>query len=169
MDDPEVAKSIPQAFFFRKESGVDGGLFYVFPSTATECKDDDCAYVKVGVDFKTGEELTNMDSFDYTGSEEVLKLIDDWVAEHLPGVGERVDSCTSPYTMTEDSYFVMDNVCDGVTVFSGGSGRAFKFGPLLGDCLAALATGDAAPVDLTRFSCDRLSLRMDKEVAVQAE
>lgn len=154
--DPKVAATIPQAFFFRKpESDLDGGLFYVFPASATECKDDDCAYVKVGVDFRTGDELENMSSFDFEGSEEVRKLMDGWVAEHLPGVGERVDSYTSPYTMTEDSYFVMDNIADGVTIFSGGSGRAFKFGPLLGDCLAALTTGDTSPVDLTRFSCDR--------------
>lgn len=53
--------------------------------------------------------------------------------DHLPKVGKRVDSYTSPYTMTKDSYFVMDKVDDNVAIFAGGSGRAFKFGPLLGD------------------------------------
>ena len=157
VEDPSVAASIPQAFFFRKtDADVDGGLYYVFPANATECLDEDgSSYVKVGVDFKTGDELESMDSFDPKGSEEVLKLMDEWVKEHLPGVGERIDSVTSPYTMTDDSYFVMDNICEGVTVFSGGSGRAFKFAPLLGDCLAALATGSDSPVDLSRFAWDR--------------
>ena len=53
--------------------------------------------------------------------------------DHLPKVGKRIDSYTSPYTMTKDSYFVMDKIKDNVAVFAGGSGRAFKFGPLLGD------------------------------------
>jgi glycine/D-amino acid oxidase-like deaminating enzyme len=162
VEDPDVAASIPQAFFFRntEESDIDGGLYYIFPASATECKDDGCAYVKVGVDFRTGDDLESMDSFDAKGSEVVLQLMDEWVQEHLPGVGKRVDSYTSPYTMTDDSYFVMDNICDGVTVFSGGSGRAFKFAPLLGDCLAALAVGDESPVDLTRFACDRKGLKL---------
>ena len=64
--------------------------------------------------------------------------MDGWVAEHLPDVEDRVESFTSPYTMTDDSYFVMDKVSDKVAVFSGGSGRAFKFGPLIGDCMASL-------------------------------
>lgn len=57
--------------------------------------------------------------------------------------------------MTEDSYFIMDKVHPNVAVFSGGSGRAFKFGPLLGDCMASLLTGAKPPVDLTPFSAKR--------------
>ena len=152
----EVAASIPQAFHFRKENGIDGGLYYVFPSSATESiQNGGKHYVKVGVDFPTGDALTEMSSFNYEGSEEVLKLIDEWVEEHLPTVGKRFNSYCSPYTMTEDSYFVMDKVADNVAVFSGGSGRAFKFGPLLGDCIASLLTGEQAPVDLTPFSATR--------------
>ena len=158
VEDKDVAASIPQAFFFRKpESELDGGLYYVFPASATECmgEDDSASYVKVGVDFRTGDELDNMKNFDYKGSTDVLKLMDEWVQEHLPGVGERVDAYTSPYTMTDDSYFVVDNICEGVSIFSGGSGRAFKFGPLLGDCLASLVIDEVSPVDLTRFAWNR--------------
>lgn len=170
VDDPEVAKSIPQAFYFRKPiNDLDGGLYYVFPANATECIGDGSSYVKVGVDFKTGPDLENMDTFDYKGSEEVMKLMDAWVRDHLPGVGERVESVTSPYTMTSDSYFVMDNIAEGVTVFSGGSGRAFKFAPLLGDCLASLAMGDVSPVDLTRFSCKRSDLKIEKNSAAEKQ
>lgn len=57
--------------------------------------------------------------------------------------------------MAKDSYFVIDRVADNVAVFSGGSGRAFKFGPLIGDCMASLVTGGEAPVDLAPFSASR--------------
>jgi len=161
-----VASSIPQAFHFRKgQCKEDGGLYYVFPASATEslkngaCDgNDEYTYVKVGVDFASGEDMESMDAFDYKGSEKVLELMDGWVAEHLPDVEERVEAFTSPYTMTDDSYFVMDNVADNVAVFSGGSGRAFKFGPLIGDCMASLVTGETPPVALERFSASREAL-----------
>ncbi|VEU38649.1 unnamed protein product [Pseudo-nitzschia multistriata] len=165
-----VSASIPQAFHFRKgQCKEDGGLYYVFPSSATESlknpdngKEDEYTYVKVGVDFPSGGDLEGMDTFDYGGSEKVLELMDGWVAEHLPEVEERVESYTSPYTMTDDSYFVMDKVADQVAVFSGGSGRAFKFGPLIGDCMAALVTGEQPPVALERFSAFRESVATSK-------
>jgi len=153
-----VAKSIPQAFHFRKgKTEEDGGLYYVFPESSTESltKNDEYTYVKVGVDFPSGTDLENMESFDYKGSQKVQDLMDEWVAEHLPDVEERVDSYASPYTMTDDSYFIMDKLCDDVAVFSGGSGRAFKFAPLIGDCMAALIMGDEAPIELERFSAKR--------------
>lgn len=154
--DNEVAASIPQAFHFRKENDICGGLYYVFPSSASESNNNGGkSFVKVGVDYPTGEALSEMSSFDYQGSEQVLKLIDEWVEEHLPSVGKRSDSYCHPYTMTEDSYFVMDKVADNVAVFSGGSGRAFKFGPLIGDCMTSLLTGEESPVDLAPFSASR--------------
>lgn len=169
-----VADSIPQAFHFRKsQTAEDGGLYYVFPASATEClpDDDKFTYVKVGVDFETpkGDLEHDMDSFDYKGNKQVLELMDGWVKEHLPAVGERIDSYTSPYTMTDDSYFVMDNVAEGVSVFSGGSGRAFKFAPTIGDMMASLVTGDASPVDLSRFSAKRASAVFREESDLKVE
>ncbi len=171
-----VAASIPQAFHFRKgQSEQDGGLYYVFPESATESlveDDDDYTYVKVGVDFASGGDLEGMESFDYEGSQTVLELMDGWVAEHLPDVEDRVESFTSPYTMTDDSYFVMDKLSDKVAVFSGGSGRAFKFAPLIGDCMASLILGDESPVELERFSASRSVLqtpKAQKEVTVTPE
>jgi len=169
--DSDVAASIPQAFHFRKENEIDGGLYYVFPASATECIENNNgkSYVKVGVDFPTGEALSGMNSFDYEGSEEVLSLIDGWVKEHLPSVGNRIDSYCSPYTMTSDPYFIMDKVADNVAVFSGGSGRAFKFGPLLGDCMASLLTGEEAPVDLAPFSASREAVTMSTSSSIGDE
>ena len=168
-----LAHSIPQAFHFRKgQTPQDGGLYYVFPASATESvadQDEEYTYVKVGVDFETPSgDLGGMDSFDYKGSEIVLDLMDGWVKEHLPDVGERIDSYTSPYTMTEDSYFVMDTVAEGVSVFSGGSGRAFKFAPTIGDMMASLVSGDESPVDLTQFSAKRESLSFEAKVGETA-
>ena len=34
--DNDDGASIPQAFFYKKEAGIDGGLYYVFPISATE-------------------------------------------------------------------------------------------------------------------------------------
>jgi len=154
--DSDIAATIPQAFHFRKESNIDGGLYYVFPSSATESvQNGGKSFVKVGVDFPTGDSLNDMESFNYGGSDDVLKLMDDWVSEHIPAVGDRIDSYCHPYTMTDDSYFIMDKVAPNVALFSGGSGRAFKFGPLIGDCIASLLNGEDAPVDLTAFSAKR--------------
>lgn len=167
-----VASSIPQAFHFRKgQCEKDGGLYYVFPASATESigskndgneineGDDEYTHVKVGVDFPSGGDVTEgMDAFDYTGSNLVLDLMDDWVQEHLPDVEERIEHFTSPYTMTEDSYFVIDKVAENVAVFSGGSGRAFKFGPLIGDCMSSLVLGEEPPIDIERFSISREAL-----------
>jgi glycine/D-amino acid oxidase-like deaminating enzyme len=159
--DADVAASIPQAFHFRKESNIDGGLYYVFPSSASESVNNGGkSYVKVGVDFRTGESLVDMESFCYNGSEDVLKLMDGWVKEHLPVAGSRVDSYCHPYTMTSDSYFIMDKVAPNVAMFAGGSGRAFKFGPLLGDCMVSLLSGEEAPVDLKPFSVKRDEVKL---------
>lgn len=157
--DEAVAKSIPQAFHFRKESGIDGGLYYVFPASATESIKNGKTHVKVGLDFPTGGSLDGMDSFSYEGCEDILALMDGWVKEHLPQVGKRIDSCCSPYTMTGDSYFVMDKIASNVALFTGGSGRAFKFGPLLGDCMTSLLSGTESPVDMKPFSADREALK----------
>jgi len=62
-------------------------------------------------------------------------MMDAFLAEHWAGAElERVDLQCSPYTMTPDGAFVLDQLpgCPEVVVFTGGSGRAFKFGPLLG-------------------------------------
>ena len=68
--------------------------------------------------------------------------------------------------MTTDSYFVMDKVHPKVALFSGGSGRAFKFGPLIGDCMTSLLMNEDAPVDLTAFSLKRSAMEKNDEVVL---
>lgn len=76
--DPVVAASIPQAFHFRKESNIDGGLYYIFPASATETlSKDGKAYVKIGVDFPTKDDVKDMDVFGYEMLEKFLRLMDE--------------------------------------------------------------------------------------------
>jgi sarcosine oxidase len=81
-----------------------------------------------------------------------------YVRERLPGLDPApLAPETCLYTMTADEDFVLGR--EGPVVAGAGcSGHAFKFGPLLGDILAALAVGEPPPVDLTRFSLARPSL-----------
>jgi glycine/D-amino acid oxidase-like deaminating enzyme/glutamate dehydrogenase/leucine dehydrogenase len=172
----EVDESInvPQCFFFRKESecGNDGGLYYCFPATATEARKASSPgknVIKVGVDFKTTQaidEPATMDDFSDETTEQVLEMMDRFVAEHLQGEATRVEDFVSPYTMTKDSYFIMDTLPghSNIALFSGGSGRAFKFAPLLGDCLSRLAGGDKNfPIeDISCFSINRAAAGLRK-------
>ncbi len=81
-----------------------------------------------------------------------------YVRARLPGLDPApLAPETCLYTMTADEDFVLGR--EGpVVVGAGCSGHAFKFGPLLGEILAALALGEPPPVDLTRFSLVRPSL-----------
>lgn len=78
-----------------------------------------------------------------------------YVRERLPGLdpaGFAAETCL--YTNTPDEAFVLDRSGD-VVVGGGGSGHAFKFGPLIGEILAGLALGQEPPIPLARFSLTR--------------
>lgn len=79
----------------------------------------------------------------------------DYVRERLPGLdpaGFGQETCL--YTNTPDDDFVIDRSGD-IVVGGGGSGHAFKFGPLIGEILADLALGQPPAVPLARFSLNR--------------
>ncbi|HET9026598.1 MAG TPA: N-methyl-L-tryptophan oxidase [Trueperaceae bacterium] len=66
----------------------------------------------------------------------------------LPGIGATpTSSATCLYTKTPDERFVVDRHPEhrNVVLAGGGSGHAFKFGPLLGDLIAELVNG-AEPI-----------------------
>lgn len=176
----DININVPQCFFFRKESvcGNDGGLYYCFPATATEscqASSPDKKIIKVGVDFKTTKDVDvpeTMDMFEYDTMPQVLEMMDGFVAEHLEGNPKRVQDFVSPYTMTKDSYFVMDTLPNypNVALFSGGSGRAFKFAPLIGDCLSRLARGNKEFMveDMSCFSIERPAVGLKQQIGVVA-
>lgn len=82
-----------------------------------------------------------------------------YVRERLPGlIPDGLGAETCLYTMTADEHFVLDR--EGpVVVGGGGSGHAFKFGPLLGEMLADLALGRPTRIPGDRFALARPALR----------
>jgi sarcosine oxidase len=62
------------------------------------------------------------------------------------------------YDTSPDGDFVLDRV-GRIAIGAGTTGHGFKFGPLLGEVLADLATGAEPRIELERFSARRPSLR----------
>ncbi|HEX2851463.1 MAG TPA: FAD-dependent oxidoreductase, partial [Acidimicrobiales bacterium] len=88
---------------------------------------------------------------DPTAAAHAVELVGSW----LPGCDPAnaiVETC--PYDNTPDEDFVLDRT-GNVVIGAGTSGHGFKFGPLLGDVLADLATGVTPPVDVARFAARR--------------
>lgn len=88
-----------------------------------------------------------------------LAKLRDFLARHLPGLrdAEIVYSKTCTYSMTPDSDFIIDRVpnLDNALVAAGFSGHGFKFGILIGQIMADLATRGATSWDLDRFRLSR--------------
>ncbi len=86
-----------------------------------------------------------------------LQRVLDYVAVQVPAARptDRTDTCL--YTITPDEDFVLDRV-GPVVIASPCSGHGFKFAPLFGRALAALAAGDEPVFDLSAFRIDRPSL-----------
>lgn len=80
------------------------------------------------------------------------------VRTHLPGADPtpvRTETCL--YTMTSDEDFVIDRI-GPLVLFGGCSGHGFKFGPLIGEILADLATDGDPGIPNERFSALRPAL-----------
>jgi sarcosine oxidase len=76
----------------------------------------------------------------------------------LPGLGDDlVDAQTCLYTKTPDEHFVLDRHPEHPQIVLGGgfSGHGFKFGPVLGEILADLATVGATRHDISLFGATR--------------
>ena len=81
-----------------------------------------------------------------------VEAIAAYVERRLPGLRARpVAPETCLYTMTPDEDFVVDRV-GTVVVGAGFSGHGFKFAPLIGEALAALAMGEDPGLPPGRFS-----------------
>lgn len=83
-----------------------------------------------------------------------------YIAAHVPvldPVPVRSEVCL--YTVTPDEDFVIDRR-GPIVVGAGFSGHGFKFGPLIGELLADLATGVEPEMPAERFSLDRPALRL---------
>lgn len=158
--EPSMLKEYPQWFCFKKhEPGSwDGGLYYGFPAQS------DAPVIKVGIDFTPDDPrfiTPTMAGFNREPHPDIVKLIDDFVFSNLKGVKRRVDMTCSPYSMSKDSFFVLDRLPEHpeIVLYTGGSGRDFKFAPLLGRCIVDLVLGRKPSYDVTPFSATREAVR----------
>lgn len=73
--------------------------------------------------------------------------------------GEVVAAASCYYTVSPDERFIVDRLPEApdVIVAGAGSGHAFKFGPLLGEAVADLATVGRSRHDLTPFALARFA------------
>ena len=103
------------------------------------------------------DETVDPDAYDRTVSATDQQLIRAAVADHIPAAnGRLIDAKTCLYTMTPDGDFVIDRLPGNphVIVASACSGHGFKFGPVIGEILADLATAGNRH-DIGRFRLDR--------------
>jgi sarcosine oxidase len=100
------------------------------------------------------------DGSDLSDDPELLALLHDAAVRLLPTFSpEPVASERCYYDNTRDSDFILDRR-GHIVVGCGTSGHGFKFGPILGELLADVATGSTPPHDLSRFAMDRSFLRL---------
>lgn len=82
---------------------------------------------------------------DHAPDPELCRQLTGLARRYLPGFGsELIQTERCVYDNSPDEGFIVDRV-GGVVVGSGTSGHGFKFGPLLGEWLADLATGRDLP------------------------
>lgn len=128
----------------------DGGTtWYGFPATERGVK----AGMHVAEGRRTSPESLDREVHDHEVAE--MRAV---LERFLPGAaGPLRDASVCMYTNTPDEGFILDlHPEDGrLAIFTGGSGHAFKFAPVLGEALADLVTGSASPFDLSPFRIDR--------------
>ncbi len=151
-------ENFPQWFCFQKDNPKtgDGGLYYGFP-----CHDRDSSLIKVGIDWCPPEYRTRtMKDFQREPDPKLAQFLDTFLRQNWRGIGKCLSLHCCPYTMTKDTLFVLDHLPKflQVTIFSGGSGQAFKFAPLLGKLLSELVLEQELCVDITSFNIQRVQL-----------
>jgi monomeric sarcosine oxidase len=118
------------------------------------------AGIKVGM--HSGGDQVDPDQIDRTASEaDIAPHLKPFVERSIRGAtGRTLNAVVCMYTMTPDADFVIDRHPDhpNVAFATGFSGHGFKFAPVVGEYLAALATDPAVTVRpdfaLARFSGD---------------
>ncbi len=93
---------------------------------------------------------------------EDLRLVEDFLAAHLPGVQPRLlHHSVCMYTMTPDEHFLVDRHprYPQVAFVAGLSGHGFKFTCVLGEALADLATEGRTELPIGFLNCQRGAFR----------
>lgn len=133
-------------FFFELPSGG----FYGFPSI-------DGSGVKVAR-HNGGQSIESPIEGEHPADEEDLRLTQDFVSKHLPGVTTHLRSRAGCYyTMSTDENFLIDTLPEhpNVVVIAGLSGHGFKFTSVLGEIAVQLACGNSHNFDLDSFRISR--------------
>jgi sarcosine oxidase len=140
----DVVEFRPERFpVFMRETPAGGGRFGI-PAI-------DGDLVKVGIHHEG--EPTDPDHIDRQVRDADKRKIEDFVAQALPGLEPRVVKAqVCMYSNTPDRHFLVGAVpgAERMTMLAGFSGHGFKFGAVLGDVAADLATAGETvyPIDL---------------------
>jgi monomeric sarcosine oxidase len=126
-------------------------LFYGFPP------DEVPGHLKVSADF-TNNIYTDPDDCTYQPDPKILSALGTFLAQRFNGVSPQpTQASMCLYTMTPDAQMILDRLpgYHNVSIFTGASGRGFKFTPLFGRILVELATSGKTSYDIGPFSITR--------------
>jgi monomeric sarcosine oxidase len=125
-------------------------LFYGFPP------DEVAGSLKASADF-TNNIYTDPSQCTYQPDPAILSLLGAFLRQRFNGVEPApADASTCLYTMSADAQMILDRLGDhNVAIFSGASGRGFKFTPLFGRILVDLAMTGHTYYDISPFSLSR--------------
>jgi monomeric sarcosine oxidase len=143
----------PLWYEFGPPAGASGQqqLFYGFPP------DEIPGYLKVSADF-TNNIYTDPRQCTYQPDPQILSALGSFLAQRFNGVQPTpTNASTCLYTMSADGEMILDNLpgYENVAIFTGASGRGFKFTPLFGRILVDLATTGKTYYDISPFSITR--------------
>jgi monomeric sarcosine oxidase len=126
-------------------------LFYGFPVEETP------GHLKVSADF-TNNIYSEPHDCSWQPDPQILADLGSFLQQRFNGIqATPTDASTCLYTMSADGEMILDNLpgFQNVSIFTGGSGRAFKFTPLFGRILVDLATTGKTYYDISPFSINR--------------
>lgn len=125
-------------------------LFYGFPPQEMP------GYLKVSADF-TNNIYTDPSQCTYQPDPVILNEIGSFLTQRFNGVQPTPSNATTClYTMSADAQMILDVIPNqNVAIFSGASGRGFKFTPLFGRILVELATTGKTSYDIAPLAMSR--------------
>ncbi|MEX0644121.1 MAG: N-methyl-L-tryptophan oxidase [Parvularculaceae bacterium] len=133
---------------------IEGRMFYGFPAI-------DGDGVKLG-DHLAGREITSPDARSGSPSEGDRSALIDFLRDYAPGVPTKIArQSTCLYELSPDEHFMIGrHPADARVSFAAGlSGHGFKFAPVIGEALAALAFDGELPADMRFLDAARLRNR----------
>lgn len=114
-------------------------------------------------------ETVDPDTLDRRLSDAAVEAVRGFLRERMPAMAEQpvVESRVCQYATTLDTHFIIDRhpAWENVWIVGGGSGHAFKHGPVIGEYLAALVTGDSQAASRLAPRDERFALRRRSSAA----